>query len=149
MNANIQKLHASYSWKAASRSAGHISGTLWNLELQNLLHKSPPQVDISSKLSPFYIITPYSSKIHFHVFHLRIGLLFGLVPLDVAIKIHRFFLDSILEICPAHCILDLITLTASGEELSLWSFIFPQNIPPWSVCPRILPAFCSQIFSWE
>ena len=85
MNANIQKLHVSYSWKAASRSAGHISGTLWNLERQNLLHKSPPQVDISSQLSPFYIITPYSSKIHFHVFHLRIGLLFGLVPLDVPI----------------------------------------------------------------
>ena len=91
-------------------------------EVQCRIHKGSPIISILSRINPTTRIDTYLFKFHSNIaFHLCLGLLKGLFPVGLPVKILKALLPfSILATCPAHLnLLDLISLTILGERYKL------------------------------
>jgi len=100
---------------SASQEIPHI---LWNSNVHDRIHNSPPPVPVLSHINPVNVSLPFLN-IHFVLSsHLLLGLPSGLFHLDVPTKsLYAPLLSTSRAICPTHLfLLDLFARIIFGQE---------------------------------
>jgi hypothetical protein len=113
------------SWDANSHSSSQkFSHLLWNPKAYHCVHKNPSLVPVLSQMNLVNTFWTYALRsILILSPDLSLGLPNRLLPTGFLTKIlHIFLIYPICATCPANLtLLDLITLTVSGEAYKLWS----------------------------
>lgn len=115
----------SISWKVDSYLAREQIPILWNLKVNNHVHKSFPLGHILSQLSTVHTLTPYLFLNFNIILPLMVSLSSGLISLSFPTQILYAFLISLTcATCPTHLIIpDLFSL-------EIWIlFINMLNVP--------------------